>query len=511
MAGKTKPMSIVKQILLQLHQGQSQKRIVRDVGVSKNTVRRYIQLAQGSGHTLEDLLKMEDPVLEDILNRQVKVCRDHLVDLEDTFPGMKKEMTVKGVNRFVLWGEYRQRYPEGYSYSQFCYHYQQWLKVQNVSMVIPHEPGDKIYIDFAGHKLKYQDLKSGKEVEVEFFVGVLGYSQLGFAYAVESQCSEDFLFGCSRMLAYYGGSTRAIVCDNLKSGVTKTDRYEPDIAQAFSDFCTHYNLAVIPARPRKPKDKPLVEGLVRILYSRIYAPLRNRTFYSINEINTAVEELLEKHNNTPFTQRPESRRELFEMQERHLLQPLPDSIFELKRYRKATVQNISHILLGEDKHYYSVPMRYIGRKVTVIYTAHDVNIFFEGQCVAYHKRDRRAGKYTTIPDHVPSNHKYLLGLNPEEFIKWGTSLCDEAGQYVKNLIASKKHPEQAYKSCQGLQSLARKLGKDKFIAACRLGLELKVYNYMFIKNVMLNQQNQVIQNITSLPFHENIRGAEAYQ
>lgn len=511
MAGKTKPMSIVKQILLQLHQGQSRKSIVRDIGVSKNTVRRYLQLVQGCGHPIEELLKMDDPVLEDTLNRQVKVSRDHLDELEDIFPWMKAELKRTGVNRFVLWGEYRQRYPEGYSYSQFCFHYQQWLKTQNVSMVVPHEPGDKIYIDFAGKKLKYQDMLTGNDVEVEFFVGIMGYSQLAFAYTVESQRIEDFLLGCSRMLAYFGGSTKAIVCDNLKSGVTKADRYEPDIAQAFNDYCTHYNLAAVPTRPVKPKDKSLVESMVRILYSRIYAALRNRTFYSINEINTAIEELLEVHNNTPFSHRPGSRRQLFEEQEKHLLQPLPDSIFELKRYRKATVQSNSHILLGEDKHYYSAPMRYIGRQVSVIYTAHDVNIFLDGQRIAYHQRDRRAGKYSTLPDHVPSSHNYILGLNPEQFIKWGASICDEAREYVEKLIEAKPYPEQAYKSCQGLQSLARKLGKDRFVAACRLGLELKVYNYMFIKNVMLNKQNHDVPKIPTLPFHENIRGSEVYQ
>lgn len=511
MAGKTKPMSIVKQILLQLHHGQSKKSIVREMGVSKNTVRRYIQLAQGCGYPIQELIKMDDPILESLLNRQVTVSRDHVEELEELFPWMRDELKRTGVNRFVLWGEYRKRYPEGYSYSQFCFYYQLWLKAQNVSMVMPHEPGDKIYIDFAGKKLMYTDLKTGANVEVEFFVGIMGYSQLSFAYAVESQSSADFLFGCSRMMAYIGGSTKVIVCDNLKSGVIKANRYEPEINQIFNDFCTHYNMAVLPARPAKPKDKSLVESMVRILYSRIYAPLRNRTFYSINEINTAIAELLEAHNNTPFERQPESRRQLFESQERHLLQELPESIFELKCYRKATVQKNSHILLGEDRHYYSVPMRYMGRQVSVIYTASDVNIFCGQERVAYHKRDRRAGKYTTVDDHVPSSHKYILGLNPEEFIKWGTGICSEAGQYIEKLIASKKVPEQAYKSCQGLQSLTRKLGKEKFIEACRMGLDLKVYNYMFIKNVMENKENKVVPKIPVLPFHENIRGAQSYQ
>jgi len=511
MAGKTKPMSTVKQILLQLFQGQSRKSIVRSTGVSKNTVRHYIQVFQGSGHTLEELVKMDETELECLIQKQSSADKAHINDLEALFPWIKEELKRTGVNRFVLWGEYRRRYPDGYSYSQFCWHYQQWSKQQNVSMIMEHLPGDKIFVDFAGKKLHYHDLETNQNIDVEFFAGVLGYSQLAFAFAVSSQSSADFLLGNRRMLDYFGGSTKAIVVDNLKSGVTKANRYEPEVAQSFGDFCNHYKMAVLPARVAKPKDKPLVEGLIRILYSRIYAPLRDKTFYSLNEMNTAIAELLELHNNTPLSNRTVSRRQIFEEQEKSFLQPLPITVFELKCYRQATVQSNSHVLLGEDKHYYSVPMRYIGRKVSVIYTADDVNIFFEGQRIAYHKRSRMGHKYTTIPDHVPSSHNYMLGLNPDQFIQWGKSISDEVSLYIEKLIGSKTHPEQAYKSCQGIQSLARKLGKDKLIGACRTGHELKVYNYMFIKNVMENKQNSVTPVMPTLPFHENIRGPQQYQ
>jgi transposase len=454
---------------------------------------------------------MDDQTLELILNRQTTVSRAHFDDLQDLFPWIKEELKRTGVNRFVLWGEYRLRFPDGYSYSQFCWHYQQWLKTQNVSMIMDHSPGDKAFIDFAGKKLHYHDLQSGRDIEVEFFAGILGFSQLSFACAVESQRSGDFLLGCRRMLEYFGGSTKAIVSDNLKSGVTKASRYEPEITQTFNDFCNHYQMAVLPARSAKPKDKPLVEGLIRILYSRIYAPLRNKTFYSLTEINAAIAELLEIHNNASFTNRNESRRQMFEEQERQVLQKLPSSVFELKCYRKATVQKNSHVLLGEDKHYYSAPMRYIGRQVTLIYTAEEVYIFFEGQRIAYHKRSRRMNKYTTIPDHLPSSHAYMHGLTPDQFIQWGKTINEEVALYIQRLIDGKNHPEQAYKSCQGIQSLSRKLGKEKLISACHTGLELKVYNYMFIKNVMENKQNQPCSPMPTLPFHENIRGPQAYQ
>jgi len=511
MAGKTKTMSTVKQILLHHFQGRSKKSIVRALNISKNTVRRYIQQAQGSGLSIEDLLQLDDQTLESILCREVRVNREHYRQLLELFPWMQDELKRTGVNRFVIWGEYRKRYPEGYSYSQFCWHYQQWKSQRQVSMIIPHEPGDKIYVDFAGKKLTYHDIESGQEVAVEFFAGIMGYSQLSFACVVPGQSSEDFLRGCRLMLEYMGGSPKAIVPDNLKSGITKASRYEPEIAQSFSDFYNHYGMAALPTRVAKPKDKSLVEGLVRILYSRIYAPLRNRIFYSLNEINNAIAELLEAHNQMSFTNKPGSRRQMFDEYEKHLLRPLPADTFELKHYREVTVQKISHVCLSEDKHYYSVPMRYIGQKVKLIYSSSDVSVFYQGHRIAFHKRDCRMYGYTTISDHVPSQHQYLAGLKPEEFINWGKSISEEVALFVEMLIKSKSHPEQAFKSCQGLQSLSRKESKQKLIAACQQGLELKVYNYMFIKKVMENNQTIKPVIMPLLPFHENIRGAQAYQ
>lgn len=511
MAGKTKSMSIIKQLLLQLHQGQSKKQIVRDMGISKNTLRRYLRLLQGCGFALEELIQMDEPEIERILNNKIAVNKDHQCDLEVLFPWVKSELKRTGVTRFVLWGEYRKRYPDGYSYSQFCYYYQQWLTTQDASMVINHEAGDKIYVDFAGKKLKYHDTQSNQDIEVEFYAGILGYSQLAFACVVPTQCSEDFLHASRKMLEYFGGVTKVIVTDNLKSGVTRASKYEPEIAQAFSDFCNHYQMAAIPARAHKPKDKPLVEGLIRILYSRIYAPIRNQIFYSLNEINLAISELLEVHNNTPFSRLDKSRRQIFDQDEKQFLQPLPQTAFDLKYYRKATVQKNCYVMLGQDKHYYSVPMRYIGKQVTIIYTSEQVNIFFEGQLIAYHNRDRRKYKYTTIPDHLPSSHRYMLGLTPDYFIQWANGVSPEVSLYIRKLLLSKSHPEQSYKSCQGIQSLTRKFGKEKLIHACKSALELEVYNYMFIKNIMeKNHQNENHQ-IPVLPLHENIRGAESYQ
>lgn len=511
MAGKTKIMSEVKQILRQHYQGRSKKSISRDIGVSKNTVRRYLDLAQGSGVSYEHLLSMNDQELELLLQRKIKVDRKHLLDLIEIFPVYQKELEKTGVTLYLLWGEYRQQYLDGYSYSQFCFHFQQWRQTQKTSMVIEHEPGDKVYVDFAGKTLRYYDAKLHEYIDTEFFVGILGCSQLSFAIAVRSQQSGDFIHACRKMLEYFGGSPRAIVTDNLKSSVTRANKYEPDISVSFNDFCNHYNMACIPTRSAKPKDKSLVENLVRILYSRVYARLRDKTFYSLTELNTAISECIDEHNSTFFSTRNYSRFDLFKIKEKCLLQQLPEQAFEQKYYSIATVQKNSHVLLGEDRNYYSVPMRYIGKKVNIIYTMNDVNIFFENQRIAYHKRTRVQSRYTTIADHLPSTHQYMMGLNAEFFIKWAKDVDPHVETYITKLIDLKKHPEQAFKSCQGIQALMRKLGKQKLVDACKTGIELKVFTYSFIKNAMQAQQQNLDKPDYRLPYHENIRGANAYK
>jgi hypothetical protein len=269
-------------------------------------------------------------------------------------------------------------------------------------------------------------------------------------------------------------------------------------------------MAIVPTRVAKPKDKSLVEGLVSILYSRIYAPLRNQSFYSLEQINTAIKEQLLKHNQTPLTKSGNSRLEHYEKQEKTLLNPLPEKAFEIKYYKTATVQKNCHIILSQDKHYYSVPMRYIGKKVLVIYTSSSVHVYYEQQQIAYHARSRRMHQYTTVADHLPSQHQYLLGLSPEFFISWAKRIDADVARYIELLIQSKSHPEQSFKSCQGIQSLYRKLGAERLKLAVRKGLELEVYNYMFIKNIMERPPHPASPPMPVLPLHENIRGPEHY-
>jgi len=430
-------------------------------------------------------------------------------------PYFHQELKKPGVTRWVLWGEYKQLYPEGYGYSHFCLALQKYLVRDQSTMHFEHEPGDKLYFDFAGKKLSFVDKETGEVQEAEVFVAVLGYSQLSYVEAVNSQKQEDVIGACTRALAFFGGATKAIVCDNLKAAIDKPVRYEPIVNQTFDDFANHYGMVVLPARVRKPKDKPLVEKAVSIAYSRIYAPLRHRTFFSLRELNTAIKEHVCIHNETHFQKKNYSRLDLFEKEEKPLLTPLPQQPYELKFYKEVTVMKKSHVQFRTDHHYYSVPYRYIGEKVKIIYTSSDISIYHKGERIAFHLRDYRHHHYTTVKEHLPSHHQFVSEWNPDFFLSWAARIDPVVNLYILEIFKRKSHPEQAYQSCLGILSLARKVNKEELINACSKAHQLGVYGYTYIIRLLKNGygKNSPFQpsNQTALPLHDNIRGAEYYQ
>ena len=380
-------------------------------------------------------------------------------------------------------------------------------------MHIEHLSGDKMFIDFAGEKLNIVDKETGEITEAEVFISVLGASQLTYVEAVLSQRKEDFITCCEHALEYYGGVPRAIVPDNLKSAVIKSSPYEPTLNQAFESFALHYSTTILPTRSYRPKDKSLVEGAVRIAYRRIYAHLDGRVFHSLEELNRAIWEALEIYNKTRFSHRPYSRRELFEEIERKELGQLPPLPFEFKRQQYSSVAVNGHICLKEDKHYYSVPYGYIGKKVKTMYSTTHVEIFCNYVLIACHKRDRKPYGYTTNPDHLASTHRYLSEWNPERFIKWAESIDSSVKVFVTRLMDSKAHPEQAYKACQGVLGYERKVGRERLINACKRATEYENYSYHAIKSILENKYDILtFAEITSdIPAHENIRGETYYQ
>ena len=517
MPAKSKLMSQVKQILRLHIQGQKFKAIARICGVSKNTVKKYILLSELNQISFDELLKMDDPVLEQFLTTGGKTQKDeryeHLLAQMDYFI---KELKRPGVTRDLLWQEYLGQNHNGYAYSQFCYHLQQYEHFKELSMVQDHDPGDLLYVDFTGKKMSYVDKYTGDIIEVQVFASILGFSQYSFVKAVRSQKAEDFLRVLSDSLVFYQGVPKGIVPDNLKSAVIKTDRFEPELNRLLEDFANHYGTAIIPARSKKPKDKALVENWVKQIYTNIFAPLRNRTFFSLEEINQAISEQLAIFNHKQFQRKDISRLELFVTQEKLLLKPLPDKLFEIKKYREVTVQKNCYVELRENNNYYSAPFIFKGKKVKLIYTSTLVAIYFKGDQIACHPRSYIEHKYVTIKEHLPSHHRIWLDRCPDYYLDWAKKISPEVEKVVDGIIKSKPHPEQAYKSIEGLKSIMRITSEETLIKACHKAIELEQYNYSFIKRltnsklIELPGDEPLLDNKT-LPVHKNIRGKDYYQ
>ncbi len=514
MANKRTDMSKIRQILRLYLQGDRKLKISELTGVSRNTLKKYLKIYERLELTIKEVEALSDKELDKLFgDNLIPEPSDKYKTLEAIFPLIEKELKRRGITRQILWERYIAEHPDGYRLSQFKYHYQQWLKRSKPVMHIEHIAGDKMFIDFAGEKLHVVNKETGEIAEAEVFISVLGASQLTYVEAVLSQNKEDFISCCEHALAYYGGVPRAIVPDNLKSAVTKSSLYEPTLNQTFENFALHYSTTILPARSYKPKDKSLVEGAVRIAYQRIYSVLDKKVFHSLEELNKAIRETFEIHNNTRFSGRPYSRRDLFEEIERPVLGPLPSLLFEFKRQQYSTVSVNGHTCLKEDKHYYSVPYGYIGKKVKTMYSTTQVEIFYNYVLIASHKRDRKPYGYTTNPDHLASTHKYLTEWNPERFIKWAEAIDYTVKTFITRLMESKAHPEQAYKACQGVLGFERKVGRERLINACKRAIEYENYSYHAIKSILENKYDMLTYaEITAqIPVHENIRGENYYQ
>jgi transposase len=513
MAGTPKRMSQIKQLIQLHHQGKSIKNIARSLGMSKNTVKVYLQKIASSELNLQALLKLDDPILEGAFHAGNPAYKDerygHFIGKLDYF---EKELGRIGVTKHLLWEEYRQAYPLGYSHSQFCFHLTQQLIARKPSMVLQHIAGEKLFIDFAGSRLSFIDRETGQIIYCQVFVACLPYSDYSFCMAVRSQCVEDFIYALDCCLRDIGGAPKVLVPDNLKAAIIKASNYEPDVNIALEDFANHYGTTVIPARPRKPKDKALVENQVKLIYTRVYAKLRNQQFFDLASLNTAIREKIRDHNQTRMQQKPYCREENFLANEKHLLGLLPEESFEMKYYRELKVAKNNHIYLAKDKHYYSVPFAFTGSQVQVIYTRTMVKIYAKGAQIAVHVRDYKMGGYTSNKEHLCSNHNHYLGRSPDYYKAKAKERSETLHQLVQLVFEQQRHPEHLYRTCDGLLSMQRKTDKEIFKKACQMAIEHKNYSYSFVLNILKNKmtEQQQTKQDQPLPGHINIRGKAYY-
>jgi transposase len=514
MPNQRKDMLTIRQLIQLKTQGYSHSSIKNSLGISRTTVIEYVRLLESSGFTWEQLNEMDDITLDAILNAKNNID-DRSSRLLNFFPYMEKELKRRGVTRELLWKEYSSDEADPYSYSQFCYHFQQWSRSVSPTAPMEHKGGDKLFIDFSGGKLPVIDPESGEVTEAEVFVATLGASGMTYACAVYSQKQEDVVKCIERCLLFFGGVPAAIVPDNMKAIISRADRYEPQITQLFRQLALHYQTVFLPARSARPRDKGKVENAVKNVYAHVFAPLRNMQFFNIDQLNQAILRQVNQYNAKRFTSRQYCRIELFEKIEKKALKPLPLQPFEIQKHKRAIVQRNGHIFLSEDKHYYSVPYSFIGQRVQIYYTADQVEIYANYQRIAIHQRNRKGYGYSTNKDHLASTHRYILEWNADRYIRWAKEIGEDTSSLIEQIIQTKSHPEQAYKSCEGILHMAKKVGNKRLNDACRRALDYGSYYYKTVKNILERgidlQQDLFHKSNQTTPDHNNIRGSKYYQ
>jgi transposase len=515
MANKTILMSRIRQIIRLYVQGTSKQKIGILTASSRNTVKKYINKFIGDKLTYDMIEAMNDHALAMLFGGEPPPPKDERFEqLQLLLPDIEKQLKRKGVTVTLAWEQYIATHPKGYGVAQFYKHYRDFTGRANPSMHIEHKAGDKMYIDFAGDKLHITDNETGEVRDVEVFVAILGCSQLTYVEAVYSQKKEDLIGACENALHYFGGVPIAIVPDNLRSAVSKTNRYEPTINQSFASFAEHYNTVILPARVYKPKDKALVEGVVKIIYRSIYLYVREQAYTKLEALNVAVHKALEVHNNTRFKNRNYGRRQKFEEIERAALQPLPVYRYEFKHQITVTVMKNGHACLGADRHYYSVPYKYIGKKVRILFTSNTVEIYYHYECIASHARHMRKYHYTTVNEHLASTHRFISDWTPDKFIEHGRAIHEDVAIYISAVIDHKQHPEQAYRSCSGILALLKKFGATRLANACKRAKSYNTYNYPIVLQILENKMDLIDDTKESeqnMPPHNNIRGPEYYE
>lgn len=500
--------------MIQLKQsGMSNRKIGEALGISRNTVNGYVRHFDALGFDDAAVLAMDDAALHDLFPEKDSKDTSRSAHLCGLFGYLAKELTKPGCTLQTLWRAYLDEHPDGYRYAQFAYHYGQWKSRQKASGILEHKAGEKLMVDYTGKTIPYVDKCTGEVLQAQVFVATLPCSGYTFVHASKSQKREDFIASLNACLQHFGGAPKAIISDNLKSAVSKGHKYAPEINKTLSGFALHYGLVIDPARPYHPQDKALVEGAVKLVYQRVFYPLGQCTFFSVDQINEAIRPLQDQYNDHLLQRAQVSRKQRFEELDRPLLQPLPNEPYLLRQYRRAKVQKIAHIYLSEGRNYYSVPHRYVGKHVEVQYDSDLVEVFYDHLRIALHKRDYRPGKYTTVGEHVPSTHRAYTEWSPEHFAQRAAKVGPGTEQYIARLIQQYAYPEQAYKQAMGILSFTKFYPNERVETACKYALEYHQSGYRIIENILKNHQEQPPEQLPPPPIapHHNIRGPHYYQ
>jgi transposase len=491
----------------------TQRAIARSCNISPSTVGDCLLRFSASGLSWPLPEDLADDVLENRLYPER--ARPNVTPPIPEWKEIHREMRRKGVTLSLLWQEFKQRHPDAYEYSWFCEAYARFCETVEPVMRQTHKLGEKCFVDYAGPTFKVMvNAQTGEVRDAYLFVGVLGASNYTYAEATWSQSSANWLRSHVRMFNFFGGCPEIVVPDNLKSGVTKPDYYEPDENVAYAELAEHYGVAVIPTRVRRPKDKAKVEKAVQDAERAIMAPLRDRIFYSLDELNEAIAEKLHKHNARPFQKLPGSRLSVFLEQERSHLRALPAEPYSCAQWKKARVHPDYHIEI--DAHYYSVPYTLIREVLEVRVTADVVECFHKSVRVASHRRSYVKGAHTTLTEHMPPRHRHMNDWNPDRIAAWAAKTGVHTKAYVQALMARKRHPQQGFRACLGVIRLGTKFGAARLEAACDRALRAGAFSSKSVRAILENGLDKMPVDgapvsLKPVRTHANVRGAKYFQ
>jgi transposase len=492
--------------------GLSQRQVSICCGVSKTAVSECGARARRSGLVWAEAQPLGDEELEARLYPPAQAVPSERRAAVD-WASVHQELKRKGVTLQLLWEEYQQLEPQGYRYSRYCELYQLWRRRVDVTMRQVHRAGETLFVDYCGPTVPVCDAATGEVREAQVFVAVWGASNYTFAEATWTQGLADWLGSHVRAFEFSGGLPETVVIDNLRSGVSKACRYEPELNRTYHELAQHYGVAVLPARVRKPRDKAKVEVGVQVVERWILARLRHRRFFSLSELNAAIRELLCRLNERPFRKLPGSRQTQFESLERPALRPLPAERFVYAEWKKARVHIDYHVEI--EGHCYSVPYQLVGQAVEARLTAKTVEIFARGRRVASHRRSFQRGRHTTQAEHMPRPHRDYAAWTPQRLVRWAQSSGPSVGALVEAILSTRVHAQQGFRSCLGILRLGERYGGERLSAACARALAVGALSYRSVRSILESGLDREaappgIEPPSLRADHENLRGAGYY-
>ncbi len=500
-------MRNIKDVLRLKYVGKlSHERIAAALGLSKGVVTKYAGLANAAGLNWEHVQSMDEAQLHARLINSAPALSAFVLP---NYGVVHHELRRKGMTLMLLWEEHVERHGQAqtHRYAQFCLHYREYAKSLKRTMRQVHRAGEKLFIDYAGATV---GLRGGARAHI--FVAALGASGYTFAYATPRETMADWLGATARAMTFFGGVTQLIVPDNPKAMIADANRYAPRANETVQDFARHYGTSVLPARPRRPQDKAIVESSVQVVLRWILMRLRNQQFDGVDDVNEAIAPLLERLNNKLFQKLPGSRASAFAQIDAPALQALPAQPWEFALFKTVKVHIDYHVEF--EGHRYSVPQALVGQVLELRVTQTAVEVVHRGQRVAAHKRNAHKGGFTTVAAHLPAAHRAHMQWSPDRLIHWGQGIGVATGQTVTRLLQERQHPEHGYRACLGLLSLVKQYGKPRLEAACQIALELGTTKYSHVRDILANKRDQMKPPSTTdwiSPEHGHVRGSSYYQ